>query len=146
MLRGNHPTRIDAKGRIKIHAEFRRYIDETYGKDFYVTSISGDHVRIYPLSVWIGIEEKLAPVPEMDPAKRKFLRRANFYGRTASMDGQGRLLIHPQLRNQAELDGEVAVLGQITFLEIWNAAKYGQQVKSEPYTDKDAADVASHGV
>ncbi len=146
MLRGNYSTRIDAKGRLKIPAEFRRLIEEKYGTEFYLTSIKGDQARLYPLPVWIAIEEKLASVPDMDPAKQKFLRNANYYGRSAGMDGQGRLLIHPLLRQSAELDGEVSVVGKISYLEVWNAPKHGHEVKTDPYTDDDAASIAKFGI
>ena len=146
MLRGNYPTRVDAKGRIKIPADFRRYVEEKYGKDFYITSLTGEQVRIYPLPEWIAIEEKLAQIPDMDPAKEKFLDRANYYGKQTSMDAQGRLLIHPLLRNHAELDGEVAVVGHLSYLEVWNASKFSHRVKSEPYSREDATAIAKFGI
>ncbi|PYX46476.1 MAG: division/cell wall cluster transcriptional repressor MraZ, partial [Acidobacteria bacterium] len=41
MFRGNHPTRVDEKGRLKVPAEFKRVIDEKYGTQFYITSLDG---------------------------------------------------------------------------------------------------------
>ncbi len=144
MLRGNYTTRIDEKGRIKIPAAFRDIILQKYGSEFFVTSLDGDHVRLYPLPEWEKIEQRLAQLPEMDPVKEKFLRVTNFYGRQATMDGQGRILIHPPLRAKAELNGEVAVLGYITYLQVWNLEKFEAQLGI--FTKEDAAAIAKLGI
>src|SRR5262249_32444323 len=120
MLRGNYITRIDVKARLKIPAAFRRYLEERYGAEFYVTSLTGDYARIYPMAEWNSIEERLAILPSMEPAKRRFLDRTNYYGQTQLMDAQGRILIHPLLRSTAELVGEAAVLGYLNYLEVWS--------------------------
>ena len=75
MLRGNYTARIDLKGRLKIPTAFRRQIEERYGREAYVTSLTGESVRIYPLPEWESIEQRLALLPSMDPARRKFLDR-----------------------------------------------------------------------
>jgi MraZ protein len=144
MLRGNYTTRIDEKGRIKIPAAFRDIILQKYGSEFFVTSLDGDHVRLYPLPEWEKIEQRLAQLPEMDPVKEKFLRVTNFYGRQATMDGQGRILIHPPLRAKAELNGEVAVLGYISYLQVWNLEKFEAQLGV--FTKEDAAAIAKLGI
>ncbi|MEE3202047.1 MAG: division/cell wall cluster transcriptional repressor MraZ, partial [Acidobacteriota bacterium] len=67
MLRGNFCARIDDKGRLKIPTAFRALIGGKYGEALYVTSVTGESVRIYPMPVWLGIEEKLAKVPSTHP-------------------------------------------------------------------------------
>ncbi len=119
MLRGNYTARIDSKGRLKVPTLFRRYVEEKYGSAFYLTSLSGDCVRIYPMPEWEAIEQRLSLLPSMDPARRKFLDRTNYYGQQSSMDTQGRVLIHPLLRKSAAVVGDVAVLGYLTYLEVW---------------------------
>ena len=52
MLRGNYTARIDIKGRLKVPTPFRRLIEEKHGGDFYITSLTGENVRIYPLVEW----------------------------------------------------------------------------------------------
>jgi MraZ protein len=146
MLRGNQTTRIDEKGRIKIPAAFRHYIAEKYGNELYVTSITGECARIYPLSEWEKIEVRLAELPAMEPAKLKFLDRTNFYGQQTTMDNQGRILIHPLLRQSAQLVGEVAVLGYLTYLDVWNMDRFTARLKSEPYITEDAAAIARLGI
>jgi len=60
MFRGNHPTRVDEKGRLKVPAEFKRVIDEKYGTQFYITSLDGRVAQVYPFEEWERIEQKLA--------------------------------------------------------------------------------------
>ncbi len=50
MFRGNHPTRVDEKGRLKLPAEFKRLVDERYGTQFYITSKDGRSSRDLPLA------------------------------------------------------------------------------------------------
>src|SRR5207245_6888067 len=75
--------------------------------DPYVTSENGDYVRIYPMQVWSEIEEKLARLSSHNRTKQKFLTRANYFGQVVEMDGQGRVLIPPVLREAAQMKGEV---------------------------------------
>jgi len=146
MLRGNYITRIDVKGRLKIPAAFRRYLEEHYGAEFYVTSLTGEYARIYPMAEWSSIEERLAILPSMEPAKRRFLDRTNYYGQTQLMDAQGRILIHPLLRSTAELVGEAAVLGYLNYLEVWSLDRFQARLSADPYTDEDAAAIALLGI
>ena len=146
MLRGNYTARIDTKGRLKVPTAFRRYIEDKYGADFYVTSLSGDCARIYPLPEWETIEQRLALLPSMDPARRKFLDRTNYYGQQAAMDAQGRVLIHPLLRKSAGVVGDVAVLGYLTYLEVWELEQFERRLLSEPYGEEDEAAIARLGI
>ena len=114
MFRGNHPTRVDEKGRLKVPAEFKRVIDEKYGQQFYITSLDGKVAQVYPFEEWERIEQKLAGLSTFNPTKKKFLDRVNYYGQVVEMDGQGRLLIPQILRDAAQIKGEVAVLGNLT--------------------------------
>jgi transcriptional regulator MraZ len=146
MLRGNYTARIDAKGRLKVPTPFRRYIEEKHGTEFYVTSLTGDNVRLYPLTEWVSIEQRLALLPTMDPARRKFLDRTNYYGQQQTMDAQGRVLIHPLLRKTADVLGDVAVMGYLTYLEVWELDKFEQRLLSDPYTEEDEGAIARLGI
>ena len=146
MLRGNYTARIDSKGRLKVPTPFRRLIEDQHGKEVYITSLMGDSVRIYALAEWEAIEQRLALLPTMDPARRKFLDRTNYYGQQATIDGQGRILIHPLLRKSAEVIGDVAVLGYLSYLEVWELEKFQQRLLSDPYTEEDEAAIARLGI
>jgi MraZ protein len=146
MLRGNYTARIDAKGRLKVPTTFRRHIQETQGGEVYVTSLTGESVRIYPLAEWESIEQRLALLPSMDTARRKFLDRTNYYGQQATIDGQGRVLIHPLLRKSAGVMGDVAVLGYLNYLEVWELERFQERLLSDPYTEDDEAAIARLGI
>ena len=78
-LRGSAETTVDEKGRFKVPAVFRESVEETYGPDFFLTSITGTDVLIYPMPVWNALEEKLAAMPAIHRAKAKFQERSAKY-------------------------------------------------------------------
>lgn len=148
MLRGSYTAKMDEKGRLKIPADFKRHLEEVYkSADFYVTSLTGESVWIYPLTVWEEKEEKLNQAPSMEPAVRKFIDRVSYFGQQQQMDAQGRILIHQLLRSAAELVGEVMVMGKTKYLEVWEAEKFrASRLLAEPYTDEDAKVIAQFGI
>jgi MraZ protein len=146
MLRGNHPARVDEKGRLKIPTPFRRIIEEKYGADFYITSLDGDYARIYPLQEWESIENRLTVLPSMEPAKRRFLDRTNYYGQQASFDTNGRVLIPAILRRSASLLGDVVVLGYLSYLEVWELERYQHRLQVDRFTEADEAAIAALGI
>jgi MraZ protein len=95
---------------------------------------------------WEAIEQRLSLLPSMDPARRKFLDRTNYYGQQSSMDTQGRVLIHPLLRKSAAVVGDVAVLGYLSYLEVWELDKFQQRLLSDPYSEEDEAAIARLGI
>jgi MraZ protein len=146
MFRGNHPTRVDEKGRLKLPAEFKRLVDEQYGTQFYITSKDGRSAEIYPLQEWQKIEEKLAGIPSLNPAKKKFLNRVNYYGQMSEMDGQGRVLLPQILRETAKLAGDVVVFGVQTYLEVANHDEFKQAMDTDPLTAEDQQALANFGL
>ena len=146
MFRGNHPTRVDEKGRLKVPAEFKRVIDEEYAQKFYITSVDGKVAQVYPFEEWEKIEHKLASLSTYNPTKKKFLNRVNYYGQVVEMDGQGRLLIPQILREAAQIRGEVAVLGHLTFLEVQNMEALDKEIKEQAFTDEDIKTLDELGI
>src|SRR6266481_3952376 len=146
MLRGNAPATIDEKGRLKIPSNFRGYIEESWGSDFYVTSLSGESVLIYPLPVWQEIEERLAKLPSLNPTKKKLLDRTNYYGQETTADKSGRILIPPLLRESAQMMGEVAVLGYLDRLEVWNHKLFFERVSQHAFTEEDQETLSKLGI
>jgi MraZ protein len=146
MFRGNHPTRVDEKGRLKVPAEFKRVIDEKYGTQFYITSRDGDVAQVYPFEEWERIEQKLAALSSFNPTKKKFLERTNYWGQQIEMDGQGRLLIPQLLREAAQIRGEVAVVGYLNYLEVRNLELYRKKVVEEKFTPDDEKTLDELGI
>lgn len=147
MLIGNYTAKMDEKGRLKIPADFKHYLEEFYkSADFYVTSLKGDSAWIYPMKEWEEKQEKLNQAPSEEPAIRKFIDRVSFFGQRQQMDAQGRILIHPLLRGASKLVGDVMVMGKSRFLEVWEADEFTSRLDKEPYTDEDARIVAKYGI
>jgi MraZ protein len=146
MLRGNHPARVDEKGRIKIPNGFLTAIVSQYGSELYLTSVGGDYVRVYPMPVWVEIERKLAQVPSTNPAKARFLERVSFYGQVSSLDRQGRVVLPQLLRQSAAMTGEVSVLGAQNHLALWNLKRFQERLKKEPFTDEDGRALSEFGI
>lgn len=136
-FRGSAPARVDEKGRVKVPTLFREQIDEAFGPDLFVTSLHGREVLLYPLPVWQALEEKLASLPAIHRAKRKFLERVNYYGQTASLDSQGRVLIPQILRDSAKLPADVVVTGNIDHLVVSDRGALTARLSKEEFTPED---------
>jgi MraZ protein len=146
MFRGNHPTRVDEKGRLKVPAEFKRVIDQKYNTQFYITSLDGKVAQVYPFEEWERIEQKLASLSIFNPAKKKFLDRVNYYGQAVEMDGQGRLLMPQLLRDSAQIKGEVAVLGNLTYLIVRNLEALRKEIEEQAFTAEDEKTLDELGI
>lgn len=146
MLRGTHTAKIDDKGRLKVPNAFRALIEEQHGSEVFVTSLTGEYVRIYPMPVWLQIEEKLGRMPTTHPSRVKFLDRVNYFGQAAELDSQGRVIVHGRLRDSAGMAGEVDVLGQYNSLDVWNHERFLARLQRDPYTDDDARALSEFGI
>jgi MraZ protein len=136
---------VDDKGRLKVPAEFKRVLDEKYGAQFYITSWDGKVAQVYPFEEWERIEQKLAGLSNFNPAKKKLLTRTNYYGQVVEIDGQGRLLIPSLLRESANIKGEVAVMGNLTHLEVRNMEALRTELE-EPFTAEDEKTLDELGI
>lgn len=146
VLRGNLSAKIDEKGRLKIPTLFRTAIEDRYGTQLFITSLTGDLVRIYPMPVWVEIERKLAHVPSTLPAREKFFDRVNYFGQPGEFDKQGRVSIHTRLREAAAMVGDVDVFGQYDHLDVWNHERFAKRLDANPFTDDDARALSEHGI
>ena len=61
-------------------------------------------------------------------------------------DSQGRVLIPVRLRETATMSGEVDVLGQVNYLDVWSHERFLTKLQRDPYTDDDARSLAEFGV
>ena len=146
MFRGNNPTRIDEKGRLKLPAEFKRQIDESYGTQFFITRRDGRRAEIYPMQEWEKFEAKLAAIPNFNPAKKKLMERINYYGHTTEMDTQGRLLVPQLVREELNVTGDVNVFGMQTYFEIANREAFKANMDANPMTAEDEQSLAGFGL
>ena len=145
MLRGNALAKLDEKGRLKLPTVFRSVIEPKYGNEFFVTSIRGESARIYPMEVYARLEEHLLDASMVKPPVVRLRNALNYFGQRTLMDAQGRILIHPLLREKATINGEIAVLGQQNYLEVWNRSLFEDTLTRDPLTDEDLSELAALG-
>jgi MraZ protein len=146
VFRGNHTAKIDDKGRLKIPNAFRTLIEAEHGPELFVTSVTGEEVRIYPMPVWLALEERIGRMPSTHPARLRFFDRVNYFGQTAEIDSQGRVVLPTRLRESASMAGEVDVLGQYDHLDVWNHERFVARLNRDPYTDDDARALSEFGI
>lgn len=143
MLRGRVSAKIDDKGRLKVPSAFRAFIEAEWGTGLYLTSLSptGDCVRLYPMKVWEDIEAGLREKPSLSPARKAFEMTTAYWGQSAELDSQGRVVLPPQLREAAGAVADVEVLGLQNCLELWNSERLRLKVESSGLTDEHLADL-----
>jgi len=138
MFRGNHPAKIDEKGRLKLPSAFKQLVDAANVTQFYITSPDGKSAEIWPLPEWEKRETVLAESSTMDEAVEKYLNMTSYYGQQVEMDTQARVLLPQILRSAAKLDAvEVTVLGKMTYLEVHNREIFEQNLKANELTVED---------
>jgi MraZ protein len=143
MFRGNHPAKVDEKGRLKLPSAFKQLVDAGSVTQFYVTSTDGESAQVWPLPEWEKREAQLAESSEMEEAVQKYLSITGYYGQQVEMDAQTRLLIPQILRSAAGLDDEEAVLiGMGTYIEVHNRKRFEQNVLGNKLTVQDKARLA----
>ena len=116
-MTGQYAHNIDAKGRLFIPAKLR----EELGQTFHVT-IGLDHcLSIYSNESWDAFMDKLRDLPY---SKAKALRVLSANAVDCEPDAQGRILIPAKLRQYADLQKEVVVIGSFDRAEIWDAGRW----------------------
>jgi MraZ protein len=146
MFRGSAPAKIDEKGRLKIPTDFRRVIEERYGAEVFVTSVTGEQALVYPLPVWEEIEARLSAMPSTDRTKTRFLERVAYYGQQSRLDVQGRVVLPQILRQSAVMNGDVVVSAQLDHLVVWNRERFEARLTDQPFTDDDFRLLSERGI
>ena len=114
-------TKLDERGRIKLPVEIRDFLERKYGKgfnEFYSTSMDGETGEIYPLSEWKKRRDRIFAMPQSHPLRERLLRLYGRFGKQVSMDPQGRMPIREELREAADMTGEVTVTWEGNLLRV----------------------------
>lgn len=143
MFRGNHPAKVDEKGRLKLPSAFKQLVDAASVTQFYVTSTDGKSAEVWPLPEWEKREEQLADSSEMDESVRKYLSVTSYYGQQVEIDSQGRVLLPQILRTSAGLDDrDAVVIGMRTYIEIHNRQEFERRLTENALTSEDRGRMA----
>lgn len=141
-FRGSYLLKLDDRGRIKVPSKYLSILEEQYGREIYITSLNGDHVLLYPLQIWEGIEQAIEQMKVRSPAIEEYISRTSFWGNESEVDGRGRLLIPPELRKQSKLNEEVRLFGKIDYLEAWNEEMFRSTSLAGKFTSENLQEVS----
>jgi len=118
---GKYYNSVDLKGRIIVPAPFREIISTNYSSKLFITNAPFDRcLYIYPLEEWNRLNDQVRTKPRSDEAIRFFLRRVIASAVEVGLDKQGRILIPVALREDANINTNVVLAGQIEKIELWD--------------------------
>ncbi len=123
MFRGSSYQTVDGKGRVSIPARYREILHGNQENRLIVTTFEG-YLLVYPYSAWAKVEQGLGDSNQLDQQNRAHIRYLVSQAEECAMDKQGRILIPKHLRDYANLDGDVTIVGMIGNFEIWNREHY----------------------
>jgi MraZ protein len=142
MFRGNHPAKVDEKGRLKLPSAFKQLMDAQGVTQFYITSFDGKSAQIWPLPEWKELEEKLGANIH-DESIENLVNWSSYYGQEVEIDNQSRLTLPQLLREDAKLTAEVAVMGKTKYVEVKNEEMLKQDLAGRPVTAADRQKLAN---
>ena len=131
MFRGISQLNLDVKGRLAVPARHRDALLERCAGHLVITADADKCLLVYPLPDWELIQQRLESLSKLDPRVRELQRRLIGFAVDVDMDGAGRVLISPALREYAQLDKAVVLVGQGKKFELWNK-EHWEQLVSKP--------------
>jgi MraZ protein len=127
MFRGVNNLNLDAKGRMAIPARYRDRLLESCGGRLIFTIDVDRCLLLYPLAEWEQIEKALMSRPNMNPQVRRLQRLIVGHATDVEIDGQGRVLVPPSLREYAALEKHAVLVGQGNKFELWDEEAWARQ-------------------
>ena len=124
MFRGANQLTIDAKGRMVMPTRYRVRLQETCAGKLVVTVDKQQFLLIYPLPDWEEIERKIMRLPSTNPEIRLLQQVMVGQATDLELDGHGRLLLPPNLREFARLTRDAVLVGQGVRFELWDEARW----------------------
>lgn len=124
---GEYLHTIDPKGRLILPAKFR----EELGELFIVTKGLDNCLFVYAKEEWAILEGKLKQLPLAKPEARAFVRFFFAGAAEVECDKQGRVLLPTNLRDYAQVEKDVVILGVSNRVEIWSKSvwdSYNEQI------------------
>jgi MraZ protein len=120
MFLGEFEYTIDDKGRLTIPAKFR---EQLTGGVVVTRGLDGC-LWVFAMREWEPLAERIAALPLTSPAARNFSRHMFALATDAVPDRQGRIIVPPNLREVANIDSQVVIVGMMKRLEIWSPERW----------------------
>jgi MraZ protein len=135
MFRGATKVTLDDKGRTVMPTRYREQIAELSQGHLVVTVDRDQCLLIYPQPEWEQTERKLMSLPSLNPTARVLQRLMVGHATELELDGHGRMLLPPELREFAKLERHGMLIGQGNRFELWDETRWAehcdQWLKSE---------------
>ncbi len=138
MFRGRFEYSIDDKGRVKIPPRFKEIL-KSRDINTLVMTIFDDCIYVYPHDVWEKLEEKAVNLPLTNKAARRFKRMFFSSAQDVNIDRQGRVLVPAVLRDDAAVEKDVVILGNLDHIEIWSKEKWEEEFNALRSSEEELA-------
>lgn len=130
MFRGVFHINMDAKGRMAMPTKHRDALNSTDSGQLIATiDIQSRCLLVYPLSEWEAVEASLKKLPSMKKTTRRMQRLMLGYASELEMDANGRVLLPQALRDHAELEKKLVLVGQMNKFELWSEEKWAEETE-----------------
>lgn len=144
MARGRFFHSLDDKGRVSIPAVLRNELQAHKDRPpFLTTLVDTPAIGLYDHEQWLEIEQRLANMSQMKPEIASLRRMVISGAVEAPIDGSGRILIPPHMREHAHLDREVTIAGVGPRIEIWDKARFDEELGAIRQKGHEVSDVAA---
>ncbi len=132
MFRGATSINLDSKGRLAIPTRYRaELLEKHHGALVCTVDIRQPCLLLYPLHEWEIVEQKLLALSNFDPMQRRIQRVMQGFATECEMDSAGRILLSPTLRQHAELEQHIMLVGQLNKFEIWQDKQWQAQIAED---------------
>jgi MraZ protein len=128
MFHGRANLNLDSKGRLAMPAKYRDALTAQCAGQLVVTTDSNQYLLIYPKPEWNAIHHKLMGLSNANPKIKKLQRLLIGNAQEVELDGAGRILVSPELRQFANLEKSVTLVGLGSKFELWDEAKWNEQM------------------
>lgn len=140
---GEYEHAIDDKGRLTVPAKYRAGFES----GMVLTKGIDRCLYLFPTDRWDDLEQKASALPLTNPTAREFQR--HFFGGAVDLmaDKQGRIILHPRLREYANIDNQAVIIGLSSYCEIWDPESWRErETKSDQDPEWRAEQYASLGI
>jgi MraZ protein len=127
MYRGVSTINLDSKGRMAIPTRYRDALLRQCEGHMVITVDRDNCLLLYPLPEWEEIERKLVRLPSFNKQARRLQRLLIGHATECELDGNGRILLPPPLREFAGLDKAVVLIGQGNKFEVWDESRWASR-------------------
>ena len=141
---GEYQNTLDQKNRVNIPAKFRKALDSVNDRTFVITRGFDKCLVLYPVLEWNKVEEELSSLSSITERNRDFVRSVSRYASYLQYDGQGRVTIPDALKEFANINKEIMLIGMIKKIELWSPSEISDDVpRKDKQSFDDLADVIS---